>query len=59
MPLRGHVDGREWNARWGAAQRYHAAATARNRVLLHLDDDIVPTEPMLFALLLLSWADPF
>ena len=41
----------DWNAKYFAAQRFHAAATAANDVLVHLDDDLVPTEAMLQALI--------
>ena len=50
FPVR-HLDSTRLNAEVFAAQRYFAAANASNDVLLHLDDDLVPTEPMLQALI--------
>ncbi|KAL1526255.1 hypothetical protein AB1Y20_014975 [Prymnesium parvum] len=39
-----HVDSVALNQKWYTAHRYHAAARARNDVLVHLDDDLVPGE---------------
>ena len=42
-----HIDTHELDARMVTATRYHAATLARNDVLLHLDDDLVPSEATL------------
>ena len=49
-PLR-HLNQTSLNLRWFTAHRFFAASAAKNDVVLHLDDDLVPGEAMLQALI--------
>lgn len=42
-----HVNYVEDNSKWGCASRYVAALEAQNDVLIHLDDDLLPTDEAL------------
>ena len=47
-----HVDATEWNKKYYVAQRFVATAgLVRNDVVVHVDDDLIPTEQMLSALI--------
>ena len=46
-----HFNSSSFNARWFTAHRFFVAAQSANAVVLHLDDDLVPGEAMLQALI--------